>query len=249
MTGSGSDAPLELVGSAQAHVVVSSLGDDVVLDNEQAHHLVRVQRLREGESVSATDLAGHWRSYVLAAVRPTVTLEATGPVATAAEGRPTRLVLAAAKASKPDLVVRMATELGVAAIDVAIAERSIVRWDGRRAVQIKERLDLVALAAVKQSRRVTAPQIHVGGALVERATQAAASALVLIADPSGLPAVDLVGHLPAASPVCVVTGPEGGLAPKELLALDEFPRLRLGRHVLRAETAPVAALGALCAFA
>ena len=47
----------------------------------------------------------------------------------------------------------------------------------------------------------------------------------------------------------VLVGPEGGLAPAELAILGAAPRLRLGPHVLRAATAPVAAVAVLSAEA
>ena len=47
----------------------------------------------------------------------------------------------------------------------------------------------------------------------------------------------------------VLVGPEGGLAPDELAALTRAPRLRLGPNVLRARTAPLAAVAVLTAAA
>ena len=47
----------------------------------------------------------------------------------------------------------------------------------------------------------------------------------------------------------VLVGPEGGLAPDELAALESAPRLRLGPHVLRSSTAPAAAVAVLSAEA
>ena len=67
---------------------------------------------------------------------------------------------------------------------------------------------------------------------------------VLIADPGGQTAQVISDELPGA-PICVAVGPEGGFSPDELTELSAFRRLRLGAHVLRAETAPIAALGAL----
>jgi 16S rRNA (uracil1498-N3)-methyltransferase len=55
---------------------------------------------------------------------------------------------------------------------------------------------------------------------------------------SELPAPDEFGWT-------VLVGPEGGLAPDELAILDSAPRLRLGRHVLRTTTAPLAAVAIL----
>jgi 16S rRNA (uracil1498-N3)-methyltransferase len=43
----------------------------------------------------------------------------------------------------------------------------------------------------------------------------------------------------------VLVGPEGGLAPEELATLSGSVRLSLGPHVLRAVTAPIAAVALL----
>ena len=53
--------------------------------------------------------------------------------------------------------------------------------------------------------------------------------------------------LPAPGPEgwTLVVGPEGGLADEELEALADAPRLALGPHVLRAETAAVAGAAVL----
>ena len=47
----------------------------------------------------------------------------------------------------------------------------------------------------------------------------------------------------------VLVGPEGGLDPGELAAFVQTPRLGLGPHVLRASTAPIAAVAVLSAEA
>jgi len=43
----------------------------------------------------------------------------------------------------------------------------------------------------------------------------------------------------------VLVGPEGGFAPSERALLGEMPHLGLGPHVLKAETAPIAAVAIL----
>jgi 16S rRNA (uracil1498-N3)-methyltransferase len=55
----------------------------------------------------------------------------------------------------------------------------------------------------------------------------------------------------AASPMVIVTGPEGGLAPDEveLLSSNGFVPGALGSRILRAETAPVIAVALLRANA
>ena len=50
--------------STSAHVVVDAdllEGDHIALDGDTEHHLRRVLRLRDGETVGVTDGAGRWR--------------------------------------------------------------------------------------------------------------------------------------------------------------------------------------------
>ena len=79
--------------------------------------------------------------------------------------------------------------------------------------------------------------------------------LAAIADRPGLVVADRAGVAASELPLppvdrpdagwTVLVGPEGGLAPGELAAVGRAPRLRLGPHVLRAATAPVAAVAVL----
>ena len=64
-------------------------------------------------------------------------------------------------------------------------------------------------------------------------------------------APSLATALPARAAVWLLSGPEGGLtAAEEALALRHgFARVSLGRRVLRADTAPLAALAALALHA
>ncbi len=65
----------------------------------------------------------------------------------------------------------------------------------------------------------------------------------VVADPSG----ESVSTLPPPARTDInpewvaVVGPEGGLDPDELELMHGLPRLSLGPHILRAETAPIAA--------
>ena len=65
-----------------------------------------------------------------------------------------------------------------------------------------------------------------------------------VADRDGTAAAALPRPEPG-SEWTVLVGPEGGLAPEELATLADSARLSLGPHVLRAVTAPVAAVAVL----
>jgi 16S rRNA (uracil1498-N3)-methyltransferase len=97
-----------------------------------------------------------------------------------------------------------------------------------------------------QSRRARVPAID---EVVDLAALADRSGLVIAAR-DGVSAWEL--PVPATARETgwtVLVGPEGGLAPEELATFGSAPRLRLGSHVLRAATAPVAAVAVLVAEA
>ena len=66
---------------------------------------------------------------------------------------------------------------------------------------------------------------------------------LVLAAVDGVPASELPA--PAGGEWVVAVGPEGGFDPDELAAFDHAPRLVVGRFVLRAETAAIAATAAL----
>ena len=66
---------------------------------------------------------------------------------------------------------------------------------------------------------------------------------LLVADAAGVPASALPP--PDEQGWCVCSGPEGGFDPADLAALGNYRTLWLGDHVLRAETAALAAVAVL----
>ncbi len=200
---------------------------DPVLDRAGAHHLGRVLRIGVGEVVVATDGRGRWTRC---RSRADGTLEAEGPVQLEPAPSPALTVaFTPVKAERPEWVVQKLTELGVDRIVVLSTARSVVRWDPDRARAVLERLRRVAAEAIAQSRRVWLPEVTGVVGLDDLARQGTA-----LAEPGG-PAVDerLTG---------IAVGPEGGWSPEELAS--GWPTVGLATHVLRAETAAVAA-GAL----
>ena len=202
-----------------------------VLEPADAHHLERVLRLGVGEVVVATDGRGRW---TLCRYRGAGALEVDGPIELDAAPSPALTVaFAPVKAERPEWVVQKLTELGIDRIVVLSTARSVVRWDPGRARAALERLRRVASGAAAQARRVWLPEVVgiVGIEEIERPGLA-------LAEPGGRPlAPGLTG---------IAVGPEGGWSREELSS--GLPTVGLAAHVLRAETAAVAAgvlLGAL----
>jgi 16S rRNA (uracil1498-N3)-methyltransferase len=230
---------------AAAHVIVDHLDDPLIIDGAAGHHLVRVRRLRTGETVTAADGAGAWRAFTVTAVGAgTLTLSAAAPQQSEPVVEP-RLAVAfcLTKGHKPDTVIEKITELGVDRIVPVTSERSIVRWDAGRAAAAHERWMTIACAASEQSRRARLPRIELLAPVAALADHAA----VVVADPAAPDGLEASVLDPPGGEVLLLVGPEGGLAPADLAGLRPWRRLALGPTVLRAETAAIAAASAVAA--
>jgi len=151
-----------------------------------------------------------------------------------------------------DNVVEKATELGVALIQPLVCERSVLRVAGERAERKAAHWQAVAVAACEQSGRNRVPAIRpplafrdwlAQLALTEEADQAR---LLLSLDPQAGPLLALPA-LAQYQAFTVLSGPEGGLSEAEQAqALQRgFIATSLGPRVLRADTAPLAALACI----
>jgi len=224
-------------------VLVDELADGITLGGDDGHHLARVRRLRAGERVTAADGRGTWRAYAVVSVNGSaLALEATGELCREPELIPGLVVaFALTKGVKPEIAVRQLTELGVDAVVPVHAERSVARPTGARERALTERLRRVAREAAMQSRRARLPEIGEPRAIT--ALVGRAGLVVAERAPGSIPVPDD----PAGGAWTLLVGPEGGFSPAELASLESAPRLGVGPHVLRAETAAVAGASLLTA--
>jgi 16S rRNA (uracil1498-N3)-methyltransferase len=214
---------------ARAHAFVVDL-DSPELDADDRHHLERVLRLRPGEEITVSDGRGGWRACRLGPA-----LEPLGAVV--AEPRPSpeiTVAFALVKGERPEWAVQKLTELGVDRILPFAAARSVVRWDGEQAVRQAARLRRVAREAAMQCRRTWLPEVEEVTGFDE------------VAGRPGAVLADRDGAAPSLPGGPVLVGPEGGWSAEELAR--DLPRMALGDHVLRAETAAVAVAAVLGAL-
>jgi 16S rRNA (uracil1498-N3)-methyltransferase len=211
----------ELLRRASAHVLLDQI-EVPTLTARAEHHVFRVLRVNDGELVTVTDGRGAWRPCRAAdgALRPDGGIEHVEPPAS-----PVELYVAIPKQDRPEWLVQKATELGADRIVFLHTERSVVRWVGERAGRHLAKLATVAAEASMQSRRVWVPTVE---GPVDVATVIGS---VPIAEPGGRPV--------AASDHRIAIGPEGGWSERELALSTD--RIGLGPHVLRVETAALAA--------
>jgi 16S rRNA (uracil1498-N3)-methyltransferase len=224
----------------------------VTLPADEARHLTRVLRLGAGAVVSVFDGRGaEFRAVVDVAVRDTVSLRLLEPVA-APPSLPVQIVVVQAvlKGSSMDDAVRDATMMGAEAIEPVLTQFTDVKASVAQRPGTVERWQRVALAAVKQSRRVTLPLVREARAFEDWIAEPPAGMRLLFVEPSaacarqGLKSL-LEYHVPARA--AVLLGPEGGWSAAEITAAVASGCLpvTLGPLTLRAESMAVAALAAL----
>ena len=224
-------------------------GDVVTLTGAEAHHASAVRRVRVDEAVTLGDGRGVWLSGVVTDATPKhVDVRITERDERPAPSPRFVLVQALAKGDRDELAVQAATELGVDAIVPWQAARSVSRWDAKVEKGLARWRTIVREAA-KQAHRPWIPEVE-GVARTSDLVTLAGSALVLVLEPSASTRLtEVAAEASDGRDVVLIVGPEGGIAPEELSALqDAGARLvRLGDTVLRTSTAGAAALSVLSA--
>jgi 16S rRNA (uracil1498-N3)-methyltransferase len=239
--------------SLPVHLVESlagvGVGSVVEVTGDEAHHAVAVRRLREGEQVVLTDGLG---TSVTGEVAATGKRVFSVRVATVSHDEPpspaVTVVQALPKGDRGELAVEVLTEVGVDRVVPWAASRSVAVWKGERAAKSHAKWQATAREAAKQSRRAWLPTVTPLASTADLAEVVGEAdlAVVLHEDATApLSAVDV----PTSGRIVVVVGPEGGIAPDELAALEAAGAVtvRLGAEVLRTSTAGVVAVAALLA--
>jgi 16S rRNA (uracil1498-N3)-methyltransferase len=228
---------------------------ELALPDNAARH-VQVLRLQPGDALTLFDGGGgQWTAEVLAIGRRQVSARVLAHEATDCElATPVTLALGMPANERMDTLIEKATELGAAAIQPLVCERSVLRVAGERAERKAAHWASVAAAACEQSGRNRVPAVAAPLTLRDwlAATPLGAGGaglqLSLAADAPPLARVLAAGAAPAGW--VLLSGPEGGLSAAEqaLAARHGFAPVSLGPRVLRADTAPLAALAVIAAL-
>jgi 16S rRNA (uracil1498-N3)-methyltransferase len=208
-----------------------------------AEHLVRVLRAERGQIYEISDNRDVYLAEIESAGKALVSFRVLEKLSPADPGVHIALSAALIKFDHFEWLIEKATELGVGAIrpfEAARSERGLAQAASKR----MPRWERIALEASQQSRRVHLPSVelpvHFAATLEVDATWK------LLLDESGAPPI--LNALPreriSADRVSVLLGPEGGWTEEErerALAAGWTP-CSLGKTILRAETAGIAAL-------
>lgn len=211
----------------------------LTLDSVESKHLVRVLRKNEGDVLHATDGQGHLLTCCLLIADPRrAVLEVQERELKPRRKHSLTLALAPTKnMDRMEWLVEKATEIGIEHIVLLQTDHS------ERKVVKPERLERIALSAMKQSLRTYLPSLSPLQPFQTWIKQQT-------------PGQHFICHLDEANPgqalqhaltvgdATVLIGPEGDFSPKELEAAKSagFEQVTLGRSRLRTETAALAAV-------
>ncbi|MGV3722339.1 MAG: 16S rRNA (uracil(1498)-N(3))-methyltransferase [Actinomycetota bacterium] len=218
--------------------------DQTVLPPEIARQVCRVLRLRAGHRIVLFDGGGDEVEAVLGDTGGKEVAVTLGQRTTPDVDLRCRLHVAVAvlKGEKLDWTIQKLTELGAASIHLMLTERTISSAGEERWPKRLERYRRIAREATEQCGGVRAPEVLEPRTLPELAADADLAETRLILDP--LSERSLVASIAAApSSLLLLVGPEGGFSQDEVRRAAEHgvTPVSLGRRVLRAETAAIAA--------
>lgn len=219
-----------------------------LIDGQEFMHLKKVLRLGPGDRITVFDDSGWEHDAIireLSAERGEIEI-----VRSYEAGRESALQVtlgvALTKGEKMDFVVEKATELGVQKIVPFTSTFSVPKLDVDKIAARTARWRKIALSATKQCGRTRVPEILPLCKFETLVKSDSAQALKLLfwEDEQHQSLRQAHEKYSQAKSLLLAVGPEGGFANQEaaLAKSHGFEPIHLGRRILRAETAALAAL-------
>ena len=210
---------------------------------EDAQHIIKSLRMKVGEQLSICD--GHQ-------IQHDCIIESIGNGfadlrilnSYPCKNEPTTKVTlyqALTKGDKMDFIIQKSVELGVSKIVPVLSARCVSRPDEKSIKKKLDRWNKIALQAAMQSRRAIVPTVAPMMKFNDAAEEAGSSAVICY-ELGGVPLGNAVADV--KDPVSLFIGSEGGFEKSEvdMVLKNGGCAATLGRRILRAETAPLAAL-------
>jgi 16S rRNA (uracil1498-N3)-methyltransferase len=224
----------------------SIIDDRVSFPGSESQHMLTSLRVRQGQTVTATDGMGKVYEIIIDQAESGVvagriiessTIEAPGISVVIFHGivRPSRM----------DFMVEKCTELGARGFFPVLTGRSRGGLSPKR----RERLNRIAIEALKQSQGSYLPEVHDATSLQDALSLASQSDQVLVAWEGEREMTIDKALEKATQKIALWIGPEGGFTDAELSALKRLGGVgfSLGPLRLKTETAAIASTALILA--
>lgn len=216
----------------------------IILDAQQRHYLLRVLRLSNGDRFIAMDGVGN--SWMAEIVDQSAQILQSVDVATELPVNIT-LISALPKGSGYEQIIRCCTELGVSNFIPVISDRTIIKPSSHKV----QRWRKIALEAAEQSERQIVPVISEPEKFTLTISNSKSTQNKYICVARGeLPTLWNCLQNRKHSEIVIATGCEGGWTETEVGAAISlgYQPVSLGNRILRAVTAPIVASSIVAAI-
>ncbi len=222
-------------------------GAIVTLPENAAIHASRALRLQVGDAAILFNGDGNDYGCELLSIKKNTVIAKVKTLSRVDNESPLKVTLAQAISSgdRMDFTIQKAVEMGVSVIQPIASQRSVVKLSGERADKRREHWQNVVISTCEQSGRALVPEVNAPLTLANwLGTAPAFSARIMLSPTAALTLQEL--PIPQGE-ICLLIGAEGGLTPEEidLSTRQNFIPVRLGKRILRTETAALAALAAI----
>ena len=228
-----------------------ALAEKITITGGDAHHLAHVMRAQIGDEITVAGAGGRVARMTVSAVVPDAVQLSLEEYLVQEEENSHEVILVQAllKGEKMDFVVQKAVELGATAFHPVMTERVVVRYDAKKAAARAARWQKIADEAAKQcGRRALMPVAEITelSSLLQNAEffHTSDTAVIFCYEGEAERSMRTALRALTARRIVLIVGAEGGFSPAEAEAIraSGATSVSLGRLILRAETAALAAL-------
>ena len=219
-------------------------GSTQTLDKDDAHHAIKVLRLKLGEVIKISDGVKKWVSGSIIEISKkelTISISERGDF----EAKKPELVLvqAVTKSERNKEMLELAIEAGVDRIIPWQAERSISKWQSDSA----QKWEIGIKEACKQARQVRLPKLMPMLTTAGVVQLLSKDARIIVFHESASEKFAQLQLPESLASIYLVIGPEGGISQSELSIFENGGSkiVRLGETVLRSAHAGFAAISAV----
>ena len=218
-----------------------SAGKVLKLGKKQSHYIKNVLRLLTGDKISLfNSINGEWEAKIVSHGKDNSELYVEKQARAEESRKNLWLAFSIIKKIPQDMMLQKTTELGVEKFFPILCERTVVRE-----LNI-ERSKKILIEASEQSNRIIVPEIFQLKKLKDFIKTFPENGKIIFCDINSN--LKSLKNIEQKNPVCILIGPEGDFSENERQSLVDNKKvlsISLGRNVLRAETAAIAATSIL----
>jgi len=222
-------------------------GDSIHIKESDFHHIKNVLRLKEGDLIGLLASNGKFNARIHKIHHLSVEVYLLDKEERNLSQPSVHLIQALPKGWKMDEIIEKSTEIGVASILPIYTTRTIPKFSQQEENNKLVRWNKIAIAASKQSNRVSIPKIstiQTFDAVLKQIDHQEGCKILFWEMEQNQSLIPIIEAVPEKN-YYIIVGPEGGISieEKNLASNHQFTSTSLGENILRTETAAPFSIG------